>query len=51
MLMILGNGTSNQGLTPTLVQGALAGKTVVDVACGSHHSVCLTSEGEIYAWG
>jgi len=47
----LGNGTSNQGLTPTLVQGALAGKTVVDVACGSHHSVCLTSEGEIYAWG
>ena len=39
------------GLTPTLVQGALTGKTVVDVACGSHHSICLTSDGELYAWG
>lgn len=47
----LGNGTTNQGLTPTLVQGSLAGKTVVSVACGSHHSLALTSEGEVYAWG
>ena len=39
------------GLTPTLVQGALTGKTVIDVACGSHHSICLTSDGELYAWG
>ena len=42
---------SETGLIPTLVQGALTGKTVVDVACGSHHSICLTSDGELYAWG
>lgn len=47
----LGNGTTNQGLIPTVVLGALTGKTVVEVACGSHHSICLTSDGELYAWG
>ena len=47
----LGNGTTNQCLTPTLVQGALLGKVIVDAACGSHHSVVLTNEGELYAWG
>ena len=40
-----------KGLTPTLVQGAISGKTVLDVACGSHHSICLTSDGDLYAWG
>lgn len=47
----LGNGTTNQCLTPTLIQGALLGKVVVEAACGSHHSLVLTNEGEIFAWG
>ncbi len=46
----LGNGSTNQGLTPSLVGGALAGRVVMEVACGSHHSVCLTDTGDIYAW-
>ncbi|XP_021346916.1 RCC1 and BTB domain-containing protein 1-like [Mizuhopecten yessoensis] len=47
----LGNGGSMQGLFPFLVSTNLQGKKVTKVACGSHHSVALTQEGEIYAWG
>lgn len=47
----LGNGSSQHSLTPSLVQGALLGKVVVDAACGSHHSMVLTNEGELFAWG
>ncbi|TGZ51677.1 RCC1 and BTB domain-containing protein 1-like [Temnothorax longispinosus] len=52
----LGNGTCNQGLTPTLVNMPTLGnglnmKRIVDIACGSHHSVALTEDGEVYAWG
>ncbi|XP_012230297.1 RCC1 and BTB domain-containing protein 1 [Linepithema humile] len=54
----LGNGTCNQGLTPTLVTmpsvgavGSLNVKCIVDIACGSHHSLALTEDGEVYAWG
>ena len=24
---------------------------IVDIACGSHHSLALTNEGKVYAWG
>lgn len=47
----LGNGGSTQGVSPTLVSTNLQGKRVSKVACGSHHSLALTLEGEIYAWG
>lgn len=47
----LGNGSTNQGLTPSLIQNALLGRKVVQVACGSHHSICLTSDGDIFSWG
>ncbi|EZA54598.1 hypothetical protein DMN91_007313 [Ooceraea biroi] len=52
----LGNGTCNQGLTPTIVnmpsiEGGPNMKRIVDVACGSHHSLALTEDGEVYAWG
>ena len=47
----LGNGNSNHGLSPSLLQGALQGKKIVSVSCGSHHSLALTSEGDVYAWG
>lgn len=46
----LGNGSTNQGLSPTLVAGTLNGRVVVQVACGSHHSICLTDAGDIFAW-
>ena len=35
---------------PTLITG-LAGKHVVQIACGSTHSAAVTSEGELYTWG
>ncbi|XP_066581210.1 RCC1 and BTB domain-containing protein 1-like isoform X2 [Prorops nasuta] len=47
----LGNGTTNEGLTPSLITTNLSGKIVVDIACGSHHSLALTDKGELYAWG
>ncbi|XP_014229715.1 RCC1 and BTB domain-containing protein 1-like isoform X2 [Trichogramma pretiosum] len=46
----LGNGSSNQGLTPTLCLN-LNDKIVTSIACGSHHSVAITDEGEVYSWG
>ena len=47
----LGNGSTNQGLTPALIQNSLLGRKVVQVACGSHHSLCLTADGDIFSWG
>eukprot|EP00095_Tigriopus_kingsejongensis_P000582 maker-scaffold372_size192401-snap-gene-0.50 protein:Tk00582 transcript:maker-scaffold372_size192401-snap-gene-0.50-mRNA-1 annotation:"rcc1 and btb domain-containing protein 1" len=47
----LGNGSTNQGNVPAQVQGALKDKIVTDIACGAHHSLCLTDSGEIFAWG
>ncbi|XP_030008655.1 RCC1 and BTB domain-containing protein 2 isoform X2 [Sphaeramia orbicularis] len=47
----LGNGTTNHGLTPALVSTNLLSKRVTDVACGSHHTIALTTDGEVYAWG
>ncbi|KAJ8310354.1 hypothetical protein KUTeg_012219 [Tegillarca granosa] len=43
----LGNGGSSQGLSPTLISTNLQGRKVVKVACGSHHSMALTSDGEV----
>ena len=39
---------------PIIGQGRLdicLDRKVVQVACGSHHSLCLTSDGDIYSWG
>uniref|UniRef100_A0A671UH64 RCC1 and BTB domain containing protein 2 n=1 Tax=Sparus aurata TaxID=8175 RepID=A0A671UH64_SPAAU len=47
----LGNGTTNHGLTPALVSTNLLSKRVTEVACGSHHTIALTTDGEVYAWG
>lgn len=43
----LGNGGSGQGLTPTLISTNLQGKKILRVACGSHHSMALSQEGEV----
>lgn len=43
----LGNGTTNHGLTPALVSTNLLGKRVTEVACGSHHTIALTADGEV----
>jgi len=35
---------------PVLLQGTLAGKQIVQIACGEEHSLVLTSQGEVYNW-
>ncbi|KAJ8350346.1 hypothetical protein SKAU_G00254760 [Synaphobranchus kaupii] len=47
----LGNGSTNQGVSPVVISANLLNKKVVGVACGSHHSMVMTYEGEVYAWG
>ena len=50
----LGNGTntdSNVSLPVRTAGTPMAGKTVVDFSISNEHTVALTSDGQIYAWG
>ncbi|XP_057350503.1 RCC1 and BTB domain-containing protein 2 isoform X4 [Manis pentadactyla] len=47
----LGNGTTNHALVPCHISTNLSNKQVIEVACGSYHSLVLTSDGEVFAWG
>ena len=48
--MQLGNGGIAPGLTPGLLSRTICRK-VLQIACGSHHSMVLTMDGEIFSWG
>lgn len=43
----LGNGTTNHGLVPCHISTNLSNKQVIEVACGSYHSLVLTADGEV----
>lgn len=47
----LGTGKSSQNLVPTVVDFCEGCAGVIEIAAGSHHSIALTCDGEIYAWG
>ena len=47
----LGDGSKEDNPTPKLVQGELANKKVVQVACGYRHTLTLTDQGEVFFWG
>lgn len=47
----LGHGNDWNSRVPLRVQGDLASKMVTAIAAGDRHSVVLTAEGEIFAWG
>ena len=42
----VGLASSSSVQVPTLVGGALSGKTVTKIACGGNHSLALVSSGE-----
>lgn len=46
----LGHGDRLCHDRPKLIE-ALSGVTVIDIACGSAHSACITSSGNLYTWG
>lgn len=45
-----GMGDTNDQNKPTYVD-ALRGVSVQQIACGSGHTVVLTTEGSVYTWG
>lgn len=49
----LGNGNTTDSSVPVAVRtdGVLAGKTVISIAAGGHHSLALCSDGTLAAWG
>ncbi|CAK9828724.1 RCC1 and BTB domain-containing protein 1 [Anthophora retusa] len=47
----LGNANVNEGLIPTPVEFNLHNKVVIQIACGYRHSLALTDDGKVYAWG
>ena len=49
----LGDGTTISRSTPvaTDMSGVLSGKIVTAITVGDEHTVALTSEGKVYAWG
>ena len=47
----LGVGDTETRLVPTLVTGQLQGKTAVYVAAGNHHTLSITADGSLFAWG
>ncbi|KAJ7344435.1 hypothetical protein JRQ81_000385 [Phrynocephalus forsythii] len=47
----LGNGTTSHCFVPCQISTNLINKIVTEVACGSHHTMVLTSDGEGYTWG
>lgn len=46
----LGHGNSDDKALPTLV-AALKSHRVVDVACGDSHTLCVTEQGRVFAFG
>ncbi|XP_055343314.1 RCC1 and BTB domain-containing protein 1-like [Paramacrobiotus metropolitanus] len=47
----LGNGTQSLSNVPVLSGAGSGMRNVVRVACGSFHTLALTAEGEVFAWG
>jgi alpha-tubulin suppressor-like RCC1 family protein len=47
----LGSGSEEDQYDPVLIQGPLAGKTIIAIAAGGHHSAALVQPGVVYTWG
>jgi uncharacterized repeat protein (TIGR02543 family) len=49
----LGDGTYNDRLTPTLINvpSLQSGETIAQVTAGYYHTLAVTTQGRVYAWG
>lgn len=48
----LGQGDSNLDSSKIPLRVPTVGtSTILHVACGSHHTMCMTTEGKVFAWG
>ena len=47
----LGLGDIECHAEPVRVAGTLKKRSVVQVATGSHHTVCVAADGVMFAWG
>ncbi|CAD6229421.1 GSCOCG00006584001-RA-CDS [Cotesia congregata] len=47
----VGSGISTNQNTPRKINSGLAGKKIIQIACGQTSSVAVTNNGEVYAWG
>jgi hypothetical protein len=48
---VLGNGKNDCKIYSPELNEYLSDKYIIDICCGSHHSLILTNSGEVYAWG
>jgi RCC1 and BTB domain-containing protein len=47
----LGHGSMNDFFNKPLMIEVLSSECISTICCGSHHSIVLTENGEVYAWG
>ena len=47
----MGIGDTESRVVPTLVRGELEGRKVLQVAAGGAHTVCVTEDGSVFAFG
>jgi hypothetical protein len=48
---VLGNGNNDNKVYKPELNEYLTDKQIIDICCGSRHSLILTYSGEVYAWG
>ena len=47
----LGGGDTETRVAPTLLRGELQGRKVQQVSAGANYTMCVTSNGLVFAWG
>jgi alpha-tubulin suppressor-like RCC1 family protein len=48
---VLGNGMLDEEILEPKLNNFLNDLNIIDIACGAQHSLVLTSNGDVYAWG
>jgi alpha-tubulin suppressor-like RCC1 family protein len=51
ILGVFGNGADTYKTFKPELNVNLSDKYIIDISCGSYHSLALTNYGEVYAWG